>query len=154
MTAKAKLFCQFLIAILHWHLLNQGSDVQPNLCDAVVAEDGTVSYPDDLGGELMALLSQGGVHGVTYGHSHVYERYFTAGTHYIEAAHFANCYREEHAPLHPSGLLPVFEDLSQRSYLTVYRDAQGLYGVGRYTANGTVFDRFAIADAAGRPVAP
>jgi hypothetical protein len=51
-------------------------------------EEGNASYPNDGGQMLIDLFSANHVNAVTYGHSHVYERYFTKGTHYIEAAYF------------------------------------------------------------------
>lgn len=139
--------------IQHWHLLNKGTDVQNNLCQPVINEKGEVSYPEDHGTYLMELFEKGGVNAVSYGHSHVYERYYTRGTHYIEAAFMSICYREEDAPLHPSGLLPIVEDNSRRSFLMVERKENGLFGTGRYVSDHKeIFDQYQIADETGRSV--
>lgn len=141
--------------IQHWHLLNKGSDVQPNLCDPVIAEDGTVSYPYDGCAFLMNLFEMGRVNAVSYGHSHVYERYFAKGTHYIEAAYLSCCYREQNAPFHPGGFIPVVEDNSRQSFLIAERNEQGLFGTGYYSdAEPIVFDKYQLADENGNPVAP
>ena len=139
--------------IQHWHLLNKGSDVQPNLCNPVFAEDGTISYPHNYGQMLMDLFEKGRVNAVSYGHSHVYERYFTQGTHYIEAAYLSVCYREKNAALHPTGLLPLVEDNSRRSFLILERNEGGLFGTGYYCAEEpVVFDHYQLADENGYPV--
>jgi hypothetical protein len=138
--------------IMHWHLLNKGSDVQPNLCNPVIDENGNVNYPIDGCKILMDLFEKNGVNGVSFGHSHVYERYIHNGTTYIEAAYFIRCYREENAPVHPSGLLPVVDDVSQPSYLIVEKNETGLLGIASYfTYNNPqtekeelVFDNFLI----------
>ena len=145
---------KFRWVIQHWHLLNKGEDVQPNLCNPVV-QGGCISYPEDNGKMLMDIYETGRVNAVSYGHSHVYERYFAQGVHYIEAAYLSICYREENARIHPSGLLPVVEDNSKRSFLIVDRCAGGLFASGYYV--GTVpelFDEYQIADETGCSVPP
>lgn len=144
---------RFKWVIQHWHILNKGSDVQIPLCDPVIDPDGTVTYPEDHGAHLMDLFEKYGVNGVSYGHSHVYERYFTKGTHYIEAAYLSVCYREENAALHPSGLMPIIEDNSQRSFLIIERRTSGLFGTGYYaTEEPEIFDEYQLADENGRSV--
>ena len=143
---------RFKWVVQHWHLLNKGEDTQPPLCRPEVAPDGTVRYPVDHGtGTLMPLYEKYGVNGVSYGHSHVYERYVVRGVHYIEAAYLTVCYRAEHAPLHPSGAVPVVEDNSERSYAVVTRGEDGLVAEGHRVANGAVFDRYRIAGPDGKP---
>ncbi len=145
---------KFKWVIQHFHILNKGWDVQFNLCSPVVNEKGEATYPYDHGGMLMDLYSEYGVNAVTFGHSHVYERYFRKSTHYIEAAYLSICFHNGTEEPHPSGLLPVKEDLSQRSFLIVEKTDDGLTGTGYY-ANGSVpFDRYKIADKNGVSVAP
>lgn len=145
---------KFKWVIQHWHLLNKGEDVQPNLCDPMV-EDGRVSYPKDYGKILMDIYEAGGVNAVSYGHSHVYERYYAQEVHYIEAAYLSICYREKNAKVHPSGLLPVVEDNSRRSFLIVERREGGLFASGYYVGDvPELFDYYQIADEVGCSVAP
>lgn len=132
--------------IQHWHLLNRGTDVQPPLCQPICTLDGTVFYPDDHTALLMDTYEKHGVNAVSYGHSHVYERYFVNGVHYIEAAHFTICYRDTQDPPHPSGFLPVKEDNSRHSFLMVFRDSTGLHGNGCWADTGEIFDSYAIAN--------
>lgn len=140
--SKAK----FKWVIEHWHLLNKGDDVQYNLCQPHVDEAGVVTYPHDYGQNLMAIFEKHGVNAVSYGHSHVYERYFCRGVHYIEAAFLGICYRGEDHRLHPSGLEPLVEDNSRCSFLMVHRNGEGLVGVGMYLDDPPVeFDRYTIA---------
>lgn len=146
---------KFKWVIQHFHILNKGSDVQEYLCEPVPAEDGTMTYPNDHGGRLMDLFEKGGVNAVTYGHSHVYERYYTKHAHYIEAAYLSCCYRKEGALPHPSGLLPIVEDNSRRSFLIVDRKEGGLFATGYYAEPEVeVFDEYQIADESGRTVPP
>lgn len=140
--------------IQHFHILNKGWDVQFNLCAPVFGEDGTVTYPNDHGGMLMDIYSRYGVNGVSFGHSHVYERYYTKGTHYIEAAYLSVCFRKGGEAPHPSGLLPIVEDNSQRSFLMVERNAGGLCATGYYVEGALPFDSYRIADENGDPVPP
>lgn len=144
----------FKWVIQHWHLLNKGYDVQCPLCQPVLTPDGTVSYPQDHTSLLMDTYGKYGVNAVSYGHSHVYERYFTCNTHYIEAANFTICYRGVLEPPHPSGLLPIVEDNSQHSFLMVARNSSGLYATGYYADSGIAFDTYQIANAYGQTVPP
>lgn len=146
---------KFKWVIQHFHILNKGGDVQFNFCQPVIDEDGKATYPHDYGSVLMDLFSAYGVNAVTYGHSHVYERYFRKNTHFIEAAYLSVTFRREDAPPHPSGLLPIVEDNSQRSFLIVERKADGLFATGYYAQEPpVVFDTYQIADGNGNTVAP
>lgn len=140
--------------IQHFHVLNKGWDVQFNLCSPVVNEKGEATYPYDHGGMLMDLYSEHGVNAVSFGHSHVYERYFRKSTHYIEAAYLSICFHNGTEEPHPSGLLPVKEDLSQRSFLIVEKNENGLTGTGYYAEGSIPFDKYKIADENGISVAP
>ena len=145
----------FKWVIQHWHLFNKGTDVQNWLCPPAIDAKQNVTYPDDYGSELAEIYSRYGVNGVSYGHSHVYERYYYRGTHYIEAAYLGCCCREPDAPLHPMGVQPLVEDNSQQSFLIVDRCEDGLWGSGFYACKPDIpFDRYQIADAHGHTVAP
>lgn len=140
--------------IQHFHMLNKGWDVQFNFCDPVINEKGEATYPYDHGGMLMDLYSEMGVNAVTFGHSHVYERYYRKSTHFIEAAYLSICFHNGTEEPHPSGLLPVFEDISQRSFLIVDKNKDGLTATGYYAEGSVPFDRYKIADENGFSVAP
>lgn len=140
--------------IQHFHILNKGWDVQFNLCEPEINEKGGVSYPHDHGGRLMDLYSESGVNAVTFGHSHVYERYYRKSTHFIEAAYISVCFHNGTEEPHPSGILPVKEDLSQRSFLIVEKTEKGLAGTGYYADSSVPFDTYRIADENGFSVAP
>lgn len=145
----------FKWVIQHFHILNKGNDVQFNLCDPQMDENGQMIYPHDHGGMLMDLYSKYGVNAVTFGHSHVYERYYRKTTHFIEAAYLSVCFRRGEAPIHPSGLLPVVEDNSKRSFLIVERNQSGIFATGYYAQEPPVaFDEYQIADTNGITVAP
>ena len=146
---------KFKWIIQHFHILNTGKDVQFHLCDPEIDGDGNVRYPHDHESALMDLYSKHGVNAVTFGHSHVYERYFRTSTHYIEAAYLSICYRKADAPDHPSGLLPIVEDNSRRAFLTVERKKGGLFATGYYVAEPPIpFDTYRIADENGNSVPP
>lgn len=141
--------------IQHFHILNKGKDVQFNLCDAEIDENGNATYPHDYGKMLMDIYHDNKVNGVSFGHSHVYERYYHRGTHYIEAAYFSVCYRGEDEKPHPSGLLPIVADNSRRSFLIVEHNEKGLCASGFYEDDTEKpFDEYTIADENGDPVAP
>ena len=132
--------------IEHWHLLNRGEDTQTPLCQPVIAPDGEITYPIDHGTKtLMPLYEKYGVNAVSYGHSHVYERYLVNGIHYIEAAYLAVCYRAPYAPLHPSGAIPVVEDNSEPSYAIVTLKDGKMTCEGHRAESGEVFDTYVIA---------
>ncbi len=146
---------KFKWVIQHFHILNKGWDVQFNLCAPEVDNEGNAHYPHDHGGMLMDLYSENGVNAVTFGHSHVYERYFRKSTHYIEAAYLSVCFRRGGEEPHPSGLLPIVEDNSQRSFLIVERKEGGLFATGYYAKENPVpFDEYKIADENGKTVPP
>lgn len=145
---------KFKWAIQHFHILNKGWDVQFNLCSPEVTEDGKASYPHDHGGMLMDLYSAYGVNAVSFGHSHVYERYFRKSTHYIEAAFLSVCFHDGSEEPHPSGLLPIIENYKQRSFLIIDRTEDGLVGTGYYADGSIPFDRYKIADADGKTAIP
>lgn len=146
---------KFKWVIQHFHFLNKGADVQFNFCDPVIDEKRNVTYPYDHAGDLMDLYSDYGVNAVTYGHSHVYERYYRKSTHYIEAAYLSVCFRNGGEPNHPSGLIPIVENNSKPSFLIVERNSGGLFAKG-YFAEETpvIFDEYQIADKNGKTVAP
>jgi len=145
----------FTWVVQHWHLLNKGSDVQPNLCQPVIDEEGKITYPTDNCSQLMDIFEQGGVNGVSYGHSHVYERYFEKNVHYIEAAYLSVCFRESNAALHPGGYMPVVEDNSRHSFMILERRKGGLYATGYYAGDEPeIFDAYQIADENGKSVSP
>ena len=145
---------KFKWVIQHFHILNKGKDVQFNLCAPVIDENGNATYPNDHGGMLMELYSQNGVNGVSFGHSHVYERYYYKGTHYIEAAYISVCFRRGGELPHPSGLLPIVEDNSEPSYLIVEKTKDGLFAKGYYAENDFLFDSYKIADENGKTASP
>lgn len=146
---------KFKWVIQHFHILNKGHDVQFNLCAPVADKNGDMTYPNDHGSILMDLYSEQGVNAVTFGHSHVYERYFRKSTHYIEAAYLSVCFRRGGEPFHPSGLLPVVEDNSKRSFLAVERKKGGLFSTGYYAEDEIeAFDKYQIADENGKTVSP
>lgn len=146
----AKSRAKFKWVIIHWHILNKGVDVQNNLCPPQISDEGEVSYPYDYAAGLSDIFERYGVNAVTYGHSHVYERYFYRNVHYIEAAYFGVCCRAPNAPFHPSGIRPVVEDNSCQSFLIVERRDDGLSASGYYSKeNPVLFDAYQIADGSG-----
>ena len=146
---------KFKWVIQHFHILNRAWDAQFNLSEPVVDEDENVTYPHDRGGMLMDIFRKNGVNAVSYGHSHVYERYFAKGTHYIEAAYLSITFAREGSPLPPTGDVPVFEDNSRRSFVVVERKPGGLFATGYYAAEPPIpFDRYQIADEEGNSVSP
>ena len=145
---------KFKWVIQHFHLLNKGWDVQFNFCAPVINEAGEATYPHDNGGALMDIYSENGVNAVSFGHSHVYERYFRKSTHFIEAAHLSICFHNGTEEPHPSGLLPIIEDYEHRSFLVVERKEGGLYATGYYAEGSVAFDEYKIADESGASVPP
>lgn len=141
--------------IQHFHILNRAWDAKFNLCAPETDDEGNAIYPHDGGQQLIDLFSAHRINAVTYGHSHVYERYYTQGTHYIEAAYLSITFAKPDSPPHPSGLLPVLEDNSRRSFAIFERRSDGLFAEGYYAAeNPIVFDRYQIANSDGTPVSP
>lgn len=132
----------FKWVIMHWHMMNRGDDVQVPFC--APAYDGkAVSYPqDDCETVLRPLFEKYRVSGVSFGHSHVYERYFVHNVTYLEAAYFARCYHppgKEYAP-HPTGYLPICENNLYRSYCIISTNGSELTGTARGAESGEVFD--------------
>jgi hypothetical protein len=65
--------------------------------------NGVETYPADqdyLLRDIKPLYEKYGVNGVSFGHSHVYERYCFNGVNYIEAASIGNSYVNPGDPLH------------------------------------------------------
>ena len=89
------------------------------------------------------------VDAVSFGHSHVYERYLINGVNYIEAASIGNNYRGEDDPYHPSGNKPVFEKNDIRSFLILTKNDTGISAKGIAASGdkrGEVFDEFYVAE--------
>lgn len=142
----------------HWHTLNRGWDVAVPFTDPVIV-DGVATYPaenDYLLRDLLPLMEKYGVNAVSYGHSHVYERYeweYAPGRviHFIEAASIGNNYRSAtDPPASPNtGLIPAFEENRFRSIMVVEvnrghgMSAQGIQASGDQI--GRVFDEFTVA---------
>ena len=146
---------KFKWVITHFHILSKAWDAKFNLCAPVIDNEGNATYPNDHGGMLIDIFSEYKVNAVSYGHSHVYERYFTKGTHYIEAAYLSITYAGSHDEPHPSGNLPVVEDNSRRSFVILERKAGGLFASGYYAdAEPVLFDAYQIADEDGNTVPP
>ena len=141
--------------VMHWHMMNRGDDTQPLLCQPEPDPDnpGKVVYPRDNAGQFLhPLFARTGVCGVSYGHSHVYERYLIDGVHYIEAAYFGIKYGKPDGQVNPSGILPVSQQHDFRSFMIVSSDGKGLRARA-YQASvescgcgfeGRVFDEFVI----------
>lgn len=147
---------KFKWVIQHFHILNRAWDAKFNLCAPVLDRNENAIYPNDRGEMLIDIFSEYGVNAVSYGHSHVYERYFTKGTHYIEAAYLSITFAGKGSKPHPSGRLPVVEDNSRRSFVILERKSGGIFAVGYYATDGDpiAFDRYQIADEEGNSVAP
>ena len=144
--------------IMHWHMMNKGNDVQVPFCRPVLDRlyPGSVEYPScDCEAQLRPLFERFGVNGVSFGHSHVYERYEVNGVHYIEAAFLGKCCRAagREAPLHPTGHAPVVEQNRLRSFMIVTAGerltARAILAEGGEA--GKVFDAFElVSEAAGQ----
>lgn len=146
---------KFKWVITHFHILSKAWDAKFNLCSPVIDDEGNATYPNDRGSMLIDIFSEHKVNAVSYGHSHVYERYFTKGTHYIEAAYLSITYAGKEDLPHPSGNLPVVEDNSRRSFVILERKKEGLFATGYYAADEPIaFDMYQIADKDGNSVPP
>jgi hypothetical protein len=113
--------------------------------------------------DLKPLWEKHGVHAVSYGHAHVYERYTSNGIQYVEASSIGNTYRNEKDP-RCSGqeggkYCPFVDRCGFRSFVVVSLEPEGgLIGRGiqaSVEADGTghlgrVFDSFLMAARAGR----
>jgi hypothetical protein len=144
---------------MHWHMFNRGSDghvpYSPPRVDAANPDRVQYPEPDWCHTHLRPLFSRSGVNGVSFGHSHVYERYLVDTVHYIEAASIGNTYRRVDDPYHPSGHKPVVEESRFRSFMLLsFGPGQNLSARGiqaSVEANqvgrvGRVFDEFDLTD--------
>jgi hypothetical protein len=142
---------------MHWHMLNRGSDGWTPYSNPVASllDPAAVTYPtpDLLYNEVKPLFEKYDVDGVSYGHSHVYERYLINDVNYIEAASIGNNYRAEADPYHPSGNVPVVEQNGFRSFMVLTSDrCKGLTAQGIQASVeadnvgyvGRVFDSFTL----------
>lgn len=150
----------YRIVALHHPIFTQGHDRIPLFTQPKAVEtrnsDGQLvarryTYPvDDLRNGLAPLLSTHGTHLVVNGHSHLYNRFFVDGVHYLETSHLGNTYGVTGDD--PSGHTSV-RCLSDpaHSYVTVL-DTQVPGGlVQTYcTQNGAVVDQFRLKDPADR----
>ena len=145
---------KFKWVIQHFHILNKAWDAKFNLCSPVLDRNENAVYPYDRGQLLIDIFEEYGVNAVSYGHSHVYERYFTQGTHYIEAAYLSVTFAGEGAKPHPSGLLPIVEDNSRRSFVILERKSGGIFATGYFATDDEpiAFDWYQIADEEGKSV--
>lgn len=137
---------------MHWHMLNRGEDGYFPVSEPVIEGD-KVTYPngDYAYDVLKPLYEKYEVDAVSFGHSHVYERYLINGVNYIEAASIGNNYRAEEDPYHPSGNKPVFEKNDIRSFMLLTKDDTGIFARGIAASGdtkGEVFDEFYVAESA------
>lgn len=135
---------------MHWHMLNRGDDGYFPVSEPVVSGD-KASYPkgDYAYDVLKPIYEKYGVDAVSFGHSHVYERYLINGVNYIEAASIGNNYRGEDDPYHPSGNKPVFEKNDIRSFMLLSKNNKGISAKGIAASGktkGQVFDEFYVAE--------
>jgi len=145
---------------MHWHMFNRSNDLKVPFTDPVpIFQDPnrmTYSAAEDyLLRDFKPLLEKYGVDAVSYGHTHVYERYRINGIHYIEASSNGNNYRSPNDPrCSPNGYCPEFEENRFRSFLLVSVDPHsGMVGQGiqasveanRIGSLGRVFDSFPIS---------
>jgi hypothetical protein len=142
---------------MHWHMLNRGADGWTPYSNPVASllDPAAVTYPtpDLLYNEVKPLFEKYDVDGVSYGHSHVYERYLVNDVNYIEAASIGNNYRGVNDPYHPSGNVPVVEQNGFRSFMVLTSDrcngltAQGIQAsveADNVGYVGRVFDSFTL----------
>ncbi len=134
---------------MHWHMLNRGDDGYYPVSEPVIEGEKAV-YPngDYAYDVLRPIYEKYDVDAVSFGHSHVYERYLINGVNYIEAASIGNNYRNEDDPYHPSGNKPVIEKNDVRSFMLVNKTAVGMKvsGIAASGADkGKTFDEFYVA---------
>lgn len=134
---------------MHWHMLNRGEDGYYPVSEPVIEGDKAV-YPngDYAYDVLKPIYEKYGVDAVSFGHSHVYERYLINGVNYIEAASIGNNYRGEEDPYHPSGNKPVFEKNDVRSFMILTKNDAGISAKGiaaSGSTKGQTFDEFYVA---------
>jgi hypothetical protein len=87
----------------HWHMFNRPSQATDVPYTDPVLVNGVETYPADqdyLLRDIKPLYEKYGVNAVSFGHSHVYERYLFNGVNYIEAASIGNSYVNPSDPLH------------------------------------------------------
>ncbi len=152
----------------HWHMFNRPSQATDVPYTDPVLVNGVETYPADqdyLIRDIKPLYEKYGVNAVSFGHSHVYERYLFNGVNYIEAANIGNTYVNANDPMH-SGQgeqYPVtFTDCRFRSFMLVNIDPiTGMTAKGIQTSApdatyvndpdlqgnyiGRVFDEFTVA---------
>jgi hypothetical protein len=103
--------------------------------------------------DVKPLFERWGVNAVSFGHSHVYERYRINGVNYTEAASIGNTYRGAKDPPCSTNLnvCPVADETRFRSFLTVLVDpargisteaTQSSFESDKVGFLGRVFDRF------------
>ena len=139
---------------MHWHMFNRGGDGWVPFSFPVSDEKCKVTYPqgDWCQDVLKPIFEKNGVTAVSFGHSHVYERYLVNGIHYIEAASIGNAYRHPDDPYHPTGIRPIIEAFGFRSFLIAsYNPATGItaeviQASGEPDEIGKVIDTFTISD--------
>lgn len=134
---------------MHWHMLNRGEDGYYPVSEPVIKGD-KAEYPngDYAYDVLKPIYEKYGVDAVSFGHSHVYERYLINGVNYIEAASIGNNYRGEEDPYHPSGNKPVFEKNDIRSFMLLTKNDAGISAKGIAASGNTkgqTFDEFYVA---------
>ena len=141
----------------HWHMLNRGADgwtpFSEPLTDPVSGDMAIYPHGDLCWTVLRPIYEKNGVNAVSFGHSHVYERYLINGVNYVEAASIGNNYRAGNDPHHFSGNRPVIEENRFRSFLLVNVTPEKMEGRGiRASADGgdgvkvgEAFDAYVIA---------
>lgn len=145
----------YIWVAMHWHMFNRGEDghvpFSPPKVDPSDAAKAVYPEPDACHAYLKPLFERHRVAGVSYGHSHVYERYLVNGVSYIEAASIGNSYRRPDDPFHPSGCRPVVEENRFRSFMMLsFGSGRPLSGRGIQASAapgvegyvGRVFDSF------------
>lgn len=134
---------------MHWHMLNRGDDGYYPVSEPVIDGDkATYPHGDYAYDVLKPIYEKYNVDAVSFGHSHVYERYLINGVNYIEAASIGNNYRAENDPYHPSGNKPVFEKNDIRSFMLLTKNDTGILAKGIAASGetkGQVFDSFYVA---------
>ncbi len=149
----------------HWHMFNIGAETDVPYTNPVLDSSGKVAYDpakDYLMRDIKPLFEKYGVDAVSFGHSHVYERFLVNGVNYIEAANIGNSYFNFNldpslyysgngtaGQYVPENVANIKEQNSNRSFLVVSVDkedgmtAQGISASGPNT--GDVFDLFTVA---------
>lgn len=135
---------------MHWHMLNRGEDGYYPVSEPVIDGD-EATYPngDYCYDVLKPIYEKYGVDAVSFGHSHVYERYLINGVNYIEAASIGNNYRNDDDPYHPSGNMPIIEKNKIRSFMLLSKTSDGIYARGIAASGetkGQTFDEFYVAE--------